>query len=70
MYSVLQVRHVRCSDTVDVHYLVTMDHVYAGKHEIHLDKQVEEDSHSQDLFLSDDELRRVSHGTHNLIQTI
>ena len=31
-----------------------------SKYEIELDEQVEEDSHSQDLFLSDDELSEES----------
>ena len=32
---------------MDVHYLVTMDHIYTGKYEIELGEQVEEDSHSR-----------------------
>lgn len=48
----------------DVHYPVITDHVYAGKHEIELDKQVEEDSQSLDLFLSLDELSEESQPRH------
>lgn len=43
-----------------MHYPVTTDHVYAGKHEINMDKEVDEDCQSQDLFLSDDEFSKES----------
>lgn len=48
------------STEADVHYPITTDHVYTGKHEIHLNKQVSEDNHSQDLFFSDDDLEQTN----------
>ncbi len=39
----------------DLQYPVTTDHIYAGKYEIHFNKQVEEDNQSQYLFFSADE---------------
>lgn len=45
---------------VDVCYLVTMDYIYAGKHEIELKKQEAEDSELPDLFLSDEKLSEES----------